>query len=162
MIPFEKTENTDDEDLGLRFHMALDRLWKLLHPADREAVCCHGITYSQWSLLRILCEGDGEALPMGYLASELGLTPSGVTRCADPLVERGLVTRGTKPGDRRVCCLRPASEGVKLWQKIRRECAEREGGLIRQLTDINALTVIHALEQIAENAAKRGTEVISA
>ncbi len=154
MTPFEKTENTD-EDMGLRFHMARDRLWKLLHPADREAVCCHGITYSQWSLLRTLCEGDGEAMPMGYLASKLSLTPSGVTRCADPLVERGLVTRGTKPGDRRVCCLRPADEGVALWQKIRRACAERESELIRHLTDINALTIVRALEQIAENAAKQ-------
>ncbi len=163
MTPFEKTENTDtDEDLGLRFHMALDRLWKLLHPADREAVCCHGITYSQWSLLRTLCEGSPEALPMGYLASELGLTPSGVTRCADPLVARELVTRETKPGDRRVCCLRPTGEGVALWQKIRRECAEREGHLIRHITSDNGMAVVQALEEIAENAAKRSNEVISA
>ena len=92
MTPVETTE-ISDEEMGLRFHMALDRLWKLLHPADREAVCCHGITYTQWGLLRTLCEGSPEAMPMGFLATALGLTPSGVTRCADPLVERGLIER---------------------------------------------------------------------
>ncbi len=154
MTPAEMTEKSDEE-MGLRFHMALDRLWKLLHPADREAVCCHGITYTQWSLLRTLCEGDGEAQPMGFLATALSLTPSGVTRCADPLVARGLIERKTKPGDRRVCCLLPTSEGVELWRKIRREGAERDGATIRQLAPQSALAAVQALEQIAENAAKQ-------
>ncbi len=154
MISVDGTEKSD-EDLGLRFHLALDRLWKLLHPADREAVCCHGITYTQWSLLRTLCEGSPDTLPMGFLATELGLTPSGVTRCADPLVERGLVTRGTKPGDRRVCCLRPTGEGVDLWRKIQKACAGRESELIRQISIGRGESLVRALEQIAENAAKR-------
>ncbi len=153
MIPFEKAEKSDEE-LGLRFHRALDRLWTLLHPADREAVCCHGITYTQWSLLRTLCEESPDALPMGDLASGLGLTPSGVTRCADPLVARGLVERGSKPGDRRVCCLRPTGEGAALWRKIQQECAEREGDLIRHIVDDNGLSFVRTLEQMAENAAK--------
>lgn len=151
MSSTESIEKTD-EDLGLRFHMALDILWKLFHPADREAVCCHGITYTQWSLLRTLCEANSDALPMGFLASELGLTPSGVTRCADPLVERGLIERRTKPNDRRVCCLRPTSEGEGLWRKIRKELAQREGALIRQLVPDGAGDVVRVLENIAENA----------
>ncbi len=154
MTPVSKIADPD-EDLGLRFHMALDRLWKLLHPADREAVCCHGITYTQWSLLRTLCEGGPDALPMGFLATALGLTPSGVTRCADPLVARGLIERRTKPGDRRVCCLRPTEGGVELWRQIRSECAEREGALIRHMASDSGLAVVQALEQIAENAAKQ-------
>lgn len=150
----EKTPQTEDE-LGVRFHRALDRLWTLLRPADLDAVCCEGLTPRQWALLRALCGAAEGALPMGALAETLGLTPSGVTRCADPLVSRGLVERRTQPGDRRVCCLAPTEAGAALSRRIEAERAARESDLFRQLPIDNACLAVQALEQLAEAAAKR-------
>ena len=151
-----------EEPLGHRFHQALHRLWSVLHPMDREAVCCHDITLTQWHLLCALCEERSAPLTMGFLASRLGLTPSGLTRCSDPLVERGLVKRGQKPGDRRVCCLQPTAMGVSLWEKIQCECAEREGRLIEHLPDGESESFVAALERLAQAAnqtpAKSGGE----
>lgn len=138
-----------DTDLGLRFHEALHQLWRRLHPADRDAICCHDITQTQWILLRTLCEGGRQSIPMGLLSSQLGLTPSGVTRCADPLVERKLVERGTQPGDRRVCCLKPTDAGVALYSTILCECAEREERLISHLPPDERKVLVQALEKIA-------------
>ena len=138
--------------LGQRFHQALHTLWSVMHPIDRETVCCHDITLTQWSLLRPLCEESSETLTMGYLAGKLGLTPSGLTRCSDPLVEREIIERGQKPGDRRVCCLEPTMKGFALWDEIRCECAEREGKLIEHLPQEESENFVVALEQLARAA----------
>lgn len=137
------------EELGHRFHQALHRLWSILHPIDKDAVCYHDITLTQWNLIHALCEEPPEPLTMGFLASKLGLTPSGLTRCSEPLVERGLVKREQKPGDRRVCCLKPTVDGVALWEKIQCECAEREGRLIEHLPAGEGENFIKALERLA-------------
>ena len=143
---------SQEGELGQRFHQALHRLWSVMHPIDREAVCCHDITLTQWNLIRALCEETESPLTMGYLATRLGLTPSGLTRCSDPLVQRGLVERGQKPGDRRACCLKPTAEGVALWEKIQCECAEREGGLIEHLPKRESERFVAALERLASAA----------
>jgi DNA-binding MarR family transcriptional regulator len=143
--------------LGQRFHRALHSLWSVMHPIDREAVCCHDITLTQWGLLRALCEESAEVLTMGYLAGKLGLTPSGLTRCSDPLVERGLIKRGQKPGDRRACCLEPTARGFALWEEIQCECAEREGSLIEHLPEEESEQFVAALERLARAASSESS-----
>ena len=139
--------------LGIRLKRALDRLADRRRPADRDAVCCRGLTYNQWALLRFLCEeGGGAGLPMGALATRLGLTPSGATRCADPLVERGLIIRRLRPGDRRVCCLAPAPAGLSLSREITAECAERERALLGRLPAGDREPIVWAVEQLAREA----------
>ncbi len=150
----EKTAPPEREaELGHRFHRALHRLWSVLHPIDREAVCCHDITYTQWTLLRTICEEKAHPPTMGFLAGRLGLTPSGLTRCSDPMVGRGLIERGQKAGDRRVCCLKPTEKGAALWEKILCECAEREGDLIGRLPSGEGKKFVAALERLAKAAA---------
>ncbi|MEE9275536.1 MAG: MarR family transcriptional regulator [bacterium] len=134
--------------LGARLYRALERLRALRRPEGDE-ICCRGVTFSQWSLLRILCESGEGAAPMGALAANLGLTPGGVTRCADPLVERGLLNRLQRPGDRRVCCLEPTPEGVKLWRAIVRDCAAREGRLLQRLPEGERAAAVRGIELLA-------------
>ena len=139
--------------LGMRLKRALDRLADRRRPADRDAVCCRGLTYSQWALLRTLCEeGGGAGLPMGTLAARLGLTPSGATRCADPLVERGLIERRLRPGDRRVCCLIPTPEGLSLGHEITAECAAGDRALLERLPAGEREAAVRAVERLAQEA----------
>lgn len=139
--------------LGMRLKRALDRLADRRRPADRDAVCCRGLTFNQWALLRTLCEeGGGAGLPMGALAARLGLTPSGATRCADPLVERGLITRRMRPGDRRVCCLIPTPEGMALGHEITTECAAGDRSLLERLPAGDREAAVRAVERLAQEA----------
>lgn len=139
--------------LSMRLKRALDRLADRRRPAGRDAVCCRGLTFNQWALLRTLCEeGEGAGLPMGALAARLGLTPSGATRCADPLVERGLITRRMRPGDRRVCCLIPTPEGMALGHEITAECAAGDRSLLERLPAGDREPIVWAVERLAREA----------
>jgi len=137
----------------MRLKRALDRLADRRRPADRDAVCCRGLSFNQWALLRTLCEeGGGAGLPMGALAARLGLTPSGATRCADPLVERGLIERRMRPGDRRVCCLIPTPEGMALGHAITADCAAGDRALLERLPSGEREAAVRAVERLAQEA----------
>ncbi|MBI3025390.1 MAG: MarR family transcriptional regulator [Candidatus Tectomicrobia bacterium] len=139
--------------LGMRLKVALDRLADRRRPAGRDAVCCRGLTFNQWALLRTLCEeGGGAGLPMGALAARLGLTPSGATRCAGPLAERGLIERRLRPGDRRVCCLIPTLEGMALGHEITAECAAGDRALLDRLPAGDREAAVRAVERLAQEA----------
>ena len=139
-------------DLGARLHVALDNLFHQKKPADREAVCCHDITHNQWTLLQMLAVTDSEPLPMGVIARRMRLTPSGVTRCADPLVERGLIERCMKEGDRRVCCLGLSEAGAALHATISEGCALEDGALLERFSPEEKEEIVRAIEKLARAA----------
>lgn len=138
--------------LGAQLEKALERLWAAWHPVENDVVGSHGLTSRQWTLVRLLCESNKREIPMGSLATNLGLTPSGVTRCADPLVVRGLIERVMYPGDRRVCCLKPTEAGLDLWRTMARETTVLACRRLQHLTIQDREAVIRAVELLAAAA----------
>ncbi len=138
--------------LGARLHLALDNLFWQKKPADRDAVCCHNITHNQWTLLHLLADAEEGALPMGVIAKRMRVTPSGVTRCADPLVERGLIERGMKEGDRRVCCLGLSEAGAALHATILEGCALEDDALLDAFPLAEQEEIVRAVEKLARAA----------
>jgi DNA-binding MarR family transcriptional regulator len=61
-----------------------------------------GLTVGDYQVLVFLSEAPDQTMRMVDLASRLQLTPSGLTRRLDGLVEGGLVTRSPSVRDRRV------------------------------------------------------------
>jgi DNA-binding MarR family transcriptional regulator len=144
--------SSEIETLGAQLHKALEELWSAWRPVDSGVIHSYGLTSSQCTLLRLLCEGSRKEVPMGILAAGLALTPSGVTRCAGPLVERGLVERAMFPDDRRVCCLKPTPAGHELWQIIAREFAAHYGRLLQRLAAKERMAIIRAIELLVATA----------
>ena len=142
----------ETHDLGARLHVALDSLFHQKKPADREAVCCHDITHNHWTLLHMLADAEAEPLPMGVIARRMRLTPSGVTRCADPLVERGLIERCMKEGDRRVCCLSLSEAGAALHATISQDCALEDGALLDAFPPGEQEEIVRAIEKLVHAA----------
>ena len=138
--------------LGARLHVALDNLFHQKKPTDREAVCRHDITNNQWTLLHMLSHAETGPLPMGVIARRMRLTPSGVTRCADPLVERGLIERCMKEGDRRVCCLGLSEAGAALHGTISEGCALEDGALLDAFSPEEQEEIVRAIEKLARAA----------
>lgn len=62
----------------------------------------HGLTMGDYEVLVRLSEAESHQLRMCDLATELQLSPSGLTRRLDGLVTSGLVERVASPADRRV------------------------------------------------------------
>ena len=142
----------ETHDLGARLHVALDNLFHQKKPTGREALCRHEITNNQWMLLHMLAGAEAESLPMGVIAKRMRVTPSGVTRCADPLVERGLIERCTKKGDRRVCCLMMSESGAALHATISEGCALEDGALLDKFSPDEQEEIVRAVEKLARAA----------
>src|SRR2546422_9764587 len=89
------------------------------------------LTYSQSQVLFRLAEHPGSH--MGDVAKAFGVTLPAVTHIVDRLEEKGLVTRGDYPADRRVYVLDLTRAGKTLVDEIdaiRLRCSER--GLVRR------------------------------
>ncbi len=158
-VRMRPTTRTDGEcaapsvrSLGARLHVALDNLFSQKKPGARQAVCCHHITNTQWTLLHLLADAGAAPLSMGEIAKSTRLTPSGVTRCADPLVGRGLVERVMQEGDRRVCCLRLSAEGAALHETILKGCAVEDGALLSAFSPDEREEIVRAVEKLARAA----------
>jgi DNA-binding MarR family transcriptional regulator len=62
----------------------------------------HGLTLGDYQVLVFLSEAEGRAMRMCDLATQLQLSPSGLTRRLDGLVRAGVVERRPSETDRRV------------------------------------------------------------
>jgi DNA-binding MarR family transcriptional regulator len=62
----------------------------------------HGISFSDFQLLNLLCRAQGGKMRRVDLAERMSLTASGVTRSLLPLEKIGLVSRQADPRDARV------------------------------------------------------------
>lgn len=69
---------------------------------DEELRREHGISFGAYDVLLRLTGAPGRCLPMSELARRVMLSPSGLTRMVDRLVETGLVRRRPFEGDARV------------------------------------------------------------
>lgn len=98
------TAKITDQELGawVGFLRAQRRVIDQLN-ADLRAE--HDISLSEYEVLLHLSRAPESALPMGELARNVLLTPSGVTRLADRMIKAGLIARQPCPTDRRVSYL---------------------------------------------------------
>lgn len=69
---------------------------------ESHLVAEHGLTINDFETLLYLSHEAEQRLRRVDLADRLALTPSGVTRLLDGLVEAGLVEKGSCPSDARV------------------------------------------------------------
>lgn len=110
-------ESLPDDDpitlVGLIFETAAG-LHKMLDPSlDSEL----GVGGQALGLLVRLARSTGHRLRMSDLAAQSGLSPSGLSRAVDRLVEAGLVVRESCPSDRRGTFARLTEEGAARMQE---------------------------------------------
>src|SRR5881409_961040 len=111
------------------------------------------LTYAQSQVLFRLAEHPGSH--MGDVAKAFGVTLPAVTHIVDRLEEKGLVTRGDHPADRRVYVLDLTRAGKALVEELE---AIRRRGMERVLARMAAddrrrvLTGLEALVDAAESA----------
>lgn len=86
--------------------IALSRLFganaALTRELNASLVAQHGLTLSDYGALLLLSRAGEEGMRRIDLANELQLSPSGITRLLDRLMEQGLVGRGECKEDARV------------------------------------------------------------
>ena len=96
---------TDDTPSGLEAHLGywLRMVSNAVSHRFARAVEGEGVSVAEWVALRLL--HDVESLPPSQLAARMGMTKGAITKLADRLVARNLVTRRPNPDDRRAHAL---------------------------------------------------------
>jgi DNA-binding MarR family transcriptional regulator len=121
-------------------HDVTDRL-------DADLRAQHGLTFSEYDVLLRLARAP--ALRMSDLAERVLLSPSGLTRLVDRLVEDGLVARDPSPEDARVTLARLTGRGR---ERLRRAARTHLQGIREhftgRLSEAQLRNVASALETI--------------
>jgi DNA-binding MarR family transcriptional regulator len=109
----------------------------------------HGLTFSEYDVLLRLARAPGRALRMSDLAGRVLLSPSGLTRLVDRLVDDGLVSRDTSPEDARVTLARLTARGrERLRRAARTHLQGIRGHFTGRLSETQLRNVASALETI--------------
>jgi DNA-binding MarR family transcriptional regulator len=87
---------------------------------DAELRTEHGITFGAYDVLLRLARAPDRCLRMSELAERVMLSPSGLTRMVDRLVEAGLVERLPFDDDGRVTLARLTDRGRRLLRRAAR------------------------------------------
>jgi DNA-binding MarR family transcriptional regulator len=113
--PYEWSDRRQDDGepgvLSLVFQLSR----RLATALERE-VAPFGVTAQQAALLLRVCATRG-ASP-SQLVPRLGTDTAGLTRLVDRLEAKGLVARGTRPGDRRGIVIEPTEAGRALAPRL--------------------------------------------
>jgi DNA-binding MarR family transcriptional regulator len=109
----------------------------------------HGLTFSEYDVLLRLARAPDRSLRMSDLAERVLLSPSGLTRLVDRLVENGLVTRDASPEDARVTLARLTGRGR---ERLRRAARTHLHGIREhftgRLSEARLRNVASALETV--------------
>lgn len=100
------------------------------------------LTASEINALGILADGHGRTI--SELCAATGARPSTITSVLDRLERRGHITRGTRPGDRRVVVVELTASGRQTGDTIRRTLASVEARALDGLP-ADAIAGFHAV-----------------
>ena len=125
-VPMASTPRTDPITLvGLVFESSAGLRRALAPSLDNQL----GVGGQSFELLIRLARSDGHRLRMSDLAHQSGLSPSGLSRAVDRLVEAGLAQRESCPNDRRGTFASLTERGIRRMQEA----------LARHRLDVHAL-----------------------
>lgn len=109
-------------------YRALIRTLGLLRRAMEPYFAQHGISASQWAVLRSLSRAEEEgagSIRLTDLSDQLLVRPPSVTGAVDRLQRMGLVTRAASSTDQRAKFVKLSTSGRSLVARVREGHAER-------------------------------------
>jgi DNA-binding MarR family transcriptional regulator len=130
------------KDVAARLHSSAIRLLRTLRREDDGS----GLSAPRLSALSVIVFAG--PMSLAELAAAEQVKPPTMSRIVDALVERGLVSRVAKPGDRRSVEIAATREGASLLEAGREQ---RVGALVRRLS---------RLADSERRALARGVEIL--
>lgn len=95
----------------------------------------HGLSLTEYLVLRELCQVPAKNLRRIDLAQAVGLTPSGVTRLLNPMEKIGLVTKEEGARDARVSLVAVTKAGQRIFEESSSTFAETAEELLAPIDD---------------------------
>lgn len=106
------------------------------------------ITVAEWALMRVLF-GIGEN--PSQLAERMGMTKGAITKLADRLIDKSLMTRTASPDDRRTQTLRLTKKGERLVPQLADLADQNEAECFSHLSKADRVL----LERVLKASVKR-------
>lgn len=138
------TERPFAEDLGF----LLSRASGVVAKSVSEALAPLGLRVRSYSVLAFVCE-QAEGVTQRRLAALMGLDPSQIVALVDDLEDRGLVSRGMDPNDRRNKLITATREGHRVRHAAQLRVDEEHVGYFDQIPQENLRDLREALRRIA-------------
>jgi len=132
---------------GEAIFVSLMRAASLLSAEFEELFKAHNLSAAQYNALRVLREAGEYGLMCHQLASALVTRDPDVTRLADRLEERGLLSKERCPSDRRVVYLRITQVGLELLQILDSPVAELHARQVKAICPEERPALLRGLNQ---------------
>jgi DNA-binding MarR family transcriptional regulator len=140
--PFQSLEQEALLNLLRTADMLMQRLSAVLKP--------HGLSHSQYNVLRILRGAGPEGLACREIGERMITRDPDITRLLDRLEARGLVTRTRDQKDRRVVTARITPEGAQLLAQLDEPMGEVDRRSLEHLEEERLRSLIQLLEVARE------------
>jgi len=143
-----------DVPLSARVFVSLQKTADALALEAEQLLKPHGLTGTQYNVLRILRGAEPAGLPCSAIGERMISHDPDMTRLLDRMEKRGLITRARQTDDRRVVKARITRAGLALLKSLDqpvRELHQRQFGHL-PATRLNALADL--LEQVRPNPAR--------
>ena len=128
--------------------IALVRTADDVHRHADEFLAPHGLTATQYNVLRILRGAGPEGIATLDVADRLVQRAPGITRLLDRLEAKGLVRRERCPGDRRQVLCYTTPRSARLLESLDQGIGEFDERAMRALTNSEQRTLIRFLDRI--------------
>lgn len=110
----------------------------------------HGLTGTQYNVLRILRGAGPAGLACGEVGGRMVTHDPDITRLLDRMEARGLVTRARENKDRRVITTRITRAGLEILKKLDRPAAEWHRRSVGHLGEARLRKLVDLLEAARE------------
>jgi len=127
-------------DVAARLHSSAIRLLRTLRREDDGS----GLSAPRLSALSVVVFAG--PLSLAELAAAEQVKPPTMSRIVDALVERGLITRIAKPGDRRSVEIEATEEGIQLLEAGRERRVHALSARLRKLADSERRALARGVE----------------
>lgn len=125
--------------------------------AFARKVLARGVTVAEWVMLRVLFEH--EALAPSVLAERLGMTRGAISKLADRLVAKALVTRTADERDRRYQELAITAAGRALVPELAKLADQNDAEFFGHLTAADRAAMTRAMQDIVRRHGLRTSPV---
>ena len=115
--------------------VSLTTLSDRIHKRISARLSAHGISLTDYLVLRQLSQAPSGTLRRIDLADGVGLSASGVTRLLNPMEKIGLVTKQDAPRDARVSLVALTKSGRRIYEEADVTVAESAESLLSPLAD---------------------------
>lgn len=144
---------------GLQDHLGywLRHVSNQVSHAFSRKVEARGVTVAEWVILRVLY--DEESLAPSALADRLGMTRGAISKLADRLVAKALVTRTADANDRRFQELALTAAGRALVPELSDLADRNDAEFFGHLTALERAEVERVMRGIVDKLALRASPI---